>query len=66
MEFIIICATESNLIFKQILLIKFLSIFFKRNLKVLINQEIKNPNLGNINVSKIEMDDNLFDFSRFV
>ncbi len=65
MEFIIICATESNLIFKQILLIKFLSIFFRNNLTVLINQEIKKPNLGNINVISIEMDGKLFDFSRY-
>ena len=65
MEIIIICATQSNLIFKQILLIKFLSIFFKKDLKILINQKIKNPNFGNINVSRIKMEDSLFDFSRY-
>ncbi len=65
MEIIIICATQSNLIFKQILLIKFLSIFFKKNLKVFINKELKIPNLRNIDIREIKMEDNLFDFSRY-
>ncbi len=61
----IICATQNDLIWKQIILIKFISIFFKSDLIVYINNEIKKPKLHNLKIIKINMDDSLFDFSRF-
>ena len=61
----IICATQCNLIWKQIILIKFISIFYKNDLVVYINNEIEKPNLDKIKIIKIKMDDSLFDFSRF-
>ena len=61
----IICATQYDLIWKQIILIKFFFIFFKSNLTVYINNEIKKPKLLNLKIIRINMDDSLFDFSRF-
>mgnify|MGYP001422843176 CR=1 FL=1 len=61
----ILCATQCDLIWKQIILIKFIAIFFKNNLIVYINSEIKKPKLGNLKIKRINMDDSLFDFSRF-
>ena len=61
----IICATQCNLNWKQINLIKFISIFFKNNLIVYINNKVKKPKLDNIEIIRIKMDDGLFDFSRF-
>ena len=61
----IICATQYNLIWKQIILIKLFSIFFKNDLRVYINNQIQKPNLGKIETIRIKMDESLFDFSRY-
>ena len=65
MNLAIICATQSKLNFKQILLIRILSTIYRKNTEVLINRDIKISHLKKIKAKRIEMDDSLFDFSRY-
>ena len=61
----IICATEKNLITKQVFLIKIIRKIFKDKIDVYINRDIKVPKIKGTNLKIIEMEKDLFDFSRY-
>ena len=65
MKLKIVCATEKKLNNRQILLIRIINSIFHKDTEVIMNIRNKSEIFTNINKRYIEMNDELFDFSRY-
>ena len=65
MKIKIVCATQKKLNIRQIILIRIISSIFDKDTEVIMNNENRSDIFPNINKRYIEMNSELFDFSRY-